>query len=226
MQIQLPRNSSLLTKNLRGRVPWHMISRRIVDNTNVLSERQLHWIQPGQCWRVQPGAVYTITKRNQDRWSNCSLDQFGQHHPENKWNSAVNITEKLTNIQALFHSEKLQKTKIEHASIYWRQHLMLLKENTTPTSEKQAQMFIMTESWPMDGCYRCSSLDVGHASAFKLSDAHVLYQDETGWARTFDLCWVKDQLLYKRNHCQLFEERPRTSRGMASMQTTELEPRR
>ena len=58
-----------------------------------------------------------------------------------------------------------------------------------------------------------------------------LSRRKRSWARAFQwLGWSyrwKDQLLYKRNHCQLFEERPWTNREwLRCRRTTKLWPRR
>ena len=81
---------------------------------------------------------------------------------ENKWNSAVNTTEKLTNIQAFVPLGKITKDQAEHASIYWATPDAV--EGKYNINLETKQMFIMTEGWPMDGDYRCSKLRcLGHA---------------------------------------------------------------
>ena len=122
---------------LRGRETLAHDTRRIVDNTNVLVNGNFIGSNLDNADGVQPGTVYTITKETKtgDRIAHL-INLVGI--TENKWNSAVNTTEKL------FHSEKSQKTRL-NTPAFTGQHPMLLKENTTSTSEKQAQMFIMTE---------------------------------------------------------------------------------
>ncbi len=93
-------------------------TRRIVDNTNVLVNGNFIGSNLDNADGVQPGTVYTITKETKtgDRIAHL-INWVGI--TENKWHSAVNTTEKLTNIQAFVPLGKITKDQAEHASIYW-----------------------------------------------------------------------------------------------------------
>ena len=106
MQNSTTKNSSLLIKSCsHGRDTLAHDTRRIVDNTNVLVNGNFIGSNLDNADGVQPGTVYTITKETKtgDRIAHL-INLVGI--TENKWNSAVNTTEKLTNIQAFCSTRK------------------------------------------------------------------------------------------------------------------------
>ena len=129
----------------------------------------------------------------------------------------------------MFHSEKPQKDQAEHASIYWATPDAVEGKYNINLRETSANVYYDGGAGQWMAAIDVPSLDVWDMLYVKLNEAaHVLYQDENGveLERSSDLVGhtgEKDQLLYKRNHCQLFEERLRTSREwLRCRRTTEL----
>ncbi len=188
------KNSSSLTKNFSADrdAAAHDI-KSDCDNTNVLVNgnfigSNLDWMA-GSTWEP-----FIPLQKKPRRWSNCCWS-FGRHHWL-KWNSAVNAAEKLTNIQALFHSEKLQKTRL-NTPAFTRQHLMLLRRKIQhQPPRKQAQMFLLwRRSWPMDGCYRCSSLDVWTCLLCQTQwSSCSLSRRKRSWAPNVPVTWLVIQV--------------------------------
>ena len=109
MQNSTTKNSSLLNQELlRGRDTLAHDTRRIVDNTNVLVNGNFIGSNLDNADGVQPGTVYTITKETKtgDRIAHL-INLVGI--TENKWNSAVNTTEKIDQYSSFCSTRKNHK---------------------------------------------------------------------------------------------------------------------
>ena len=165
---------------LRGRDTLAHDTRRIVDNTNVLVNGNFIGSNLDNADGVQPGTVYTITKETKtgDRISHL-INLVGI--TENKWNSAVNTTEKLTNIQAFVPLGKITKDQAEHASIYWATPDAVEGKYNINLRETSANVYYDGGAAQWMAAIDVPSLDVWDMLYVKLNEAaHVLYQDENG----------------------------------------------
>ena len=165
---------------LRGRDTLAHDTRRIVDNTNVLVNGNFIGSNLDNADGVQPGTVYTITKETKtgDRIAHL-INLVGI--TENKWNSAVNTTEKLTNIQAFVPLGKITKDQAEHASIYWATPDAIEGKYNINLRETSANVYYDGGAGQWMAAIDVPSLDVWDMLYVKLNEAaHVLYQDENG----------------------------------------------
>ena len=165
---------------LRGRDTLAHDTRRIVDNTNVLVNGNFIGSNLDNADGVQPGTVYTITKETKtgDRIAHL-INLVGI--TENKWNSAVNTTEKLTNIQAFVPLGKITKDQAEHASIYWATPDAVEGKYNINLRETSANVYYDGGAGQWMAAIDVPSLDVWDMLYVKLNEAaHVLYQDENG----------------------------------------------
>ena len=165
---------------LRGRDTLAHDTRRIVDNTNVLVNGNFIGSNLDNADGVQPGTVYTITKETKtgDRIAHL-INLVGI--TENKWNSAVNTTEKLTNIQAFVPLGKITKDQAEHASIYWATPDAVEGKYDINLRETSANVYYDGGAGQWMAAIDVPSLDVWDMLYVKLNEAaHVLYQDENG----------------------------------------------
>ena len=165
---------------LRGRDTLAHDTRRIVDNTNVLVNGNFIGSNLDNADGVQPGTVYTITKETKtgDRIAHL-INLVGI--TENKWNSAVNTTEKLTNIQAFVPLGKITKDQAEHASIYWATPDAVEGKYNINLRETNANVYYDGGAGQWMAAIDVPSLDVWDMLYVKLNEAaHVLYQDENG----------------------------------------------
>ena len=163
---------------LRGRDTLAHDPRRIVDNTNVLVNGNFIGSNLDNADGVQPGTVYTITKETKtgDRIAHL-INLVGI--TENKWNSAVNTTEKLTNIQAFVPLGKITKDQAEHASIYWATPDAVEGKYNINLRETSANVYYDGGAGQWMAAIDVPSLDVWDMLYVKLNEAaHVLYQDE------------------------------------------------
>ena len=165
---------------LRGRDTLAHDTRRIVDNTNVLVNGNFIGSNLDNADGVQPGTVYTITKETKtgDRIAHL-INLVGIS--ENKWNSAVNTTEKLTNIQAFVPLGKITKDQAEHASIYWATPDAVEGKYNIKLRETSANVYYDGGAGQWMAAIDVPSLDVWDMLYVRLNEAaHVLYQDENG----------------------------------------------
>ena len=165
---------------LRGRDTLAHDTRRIVDNTNVLVNGNFIGSNLDNADGVQPGTVYTITKETKtgDRIAHL-INLVGI--TENKWNSSVNTTEKLTNIQAFVPLGKSAKDQAEHASIYWATPDAVEGKYNIKLRETSANVYYDGGAGQWMAAIDVPSLDVWDMLYVKLNEAaHVLYQDENG----------------------------------------------
>ena len=165
---------------LRGRETLAHDTRRIVDNTNVLVNGNFIGSNLDNSDGVQPGTVYTITKETKtgDRIAHL-INLVGI--TENKWNSAVNTTEKLTNIQAFVPLGKITKDQAEHANIYWATPDAVEGQYNIQLRETTANVYYDSGAGQWMAAVDVPSLDVWDMLYVKLNEvARVIYQDETG----------------------------------------------
>ena len=165
---------------LRGRDTLTHDTRRIADNTNVLVNGNFIGSNPDNADGVQPGTVYTITKETKmgDRIAHL-INLVGI--TENKWNSAVNTTEKLTNIQAFVPLGKITKDQAEHANIYWATPDAVEGTYNINLRETNANVYYDGGAGQWMAAIDVPSLDVWDMLYVKFNEAaHVLYQDESG----------------------------------------------
>ena len=107
--IQLPRIHRCLPRaSPAGAETLAHDTRRIVDNTNVLVNGNFIGSNLDNADGVQPGTVYTITKETKtgDRIAHL-INLVGI--TENKWNSAVNTTEKIDQYSSFCSTRKNHK---------------------------------------------------------------------------------------------------------------------
>ena len=140
---------------------------------------------------VQPGTVYTITKETKtgDRIAHL-INLVGI--TENKWNSAVNSTSKLTNIQAFVPLGRISKDQAEHANIYWATPDAVDGKYNIKLRETTANVYYDSGAGQWMAAIDVPSLDVWDMLYVKLNEvARVIYQDETGkeLERFKRLCW-------------------------------------
>ena len=165
---------------LRGRETLAHDTRRIVDNTNVLVNGNFIGSNLDNSDGVQPGTVYTITKETKtgDRIAHL-INLVGI--TENKWNSAVNTTEKLSNIQAFVPLGKITKDQAEHANIYWATPDAVEGQYDIQLRETTANVYYDSGAGQWMAAVDVPSLDVWDMLYVKLNEvARVIYQDETG----------------------------------------------
>ena len=165
---------------LRGRETLAHDTRRIVDNTNVLVNGNFIGSNLDHSDGVQPGTVYTITKETKtgDRIAHL-INLVGI--TENKWNSAVNTTEKLSNIQAFVPLGKITKDQAEHANIYWATPDAVEGQYNIQLRETTANVYYDSGAGQWMAAVDVPSLDVWDMLYVKLNEvARVIYQDETG----------------------------------------------
>ena len=155
-------------------------TRRIVDNTNVLVNGNFIGSNLDNADGVQPGTVYTITKETKtgDRIAHL-INLVGI--TENKWNSAVNSTTKLTNIQAFVPLGKISKDQAEHANIYWATPDAVDGKYNIKLRETTANVYYDSGAGQWMAAIDVPSLDVWDMLYVKLNEvARVIYQDENG----------------------------------------------
>ena len=165
---------------LRGRDTLAHDTRRIVDNTNVLVNGNFIGSNLDNADGVQPGTVYTITKETKtgDRIAHL-INLVGI--TENKWNSAVNSTTKLTNIQAFVPLGKISKDQAEHANIYWATPDAVDGKYNIKLRETTANVYYDSGAGQWMAAIDVPSLDVWDMLYVKLNEvARVIYQDENG----------------------------------------------
>ena len=165
---------------LRGRDTLAHDTRRIVDNTNVLVNGNFIGSNLDNADGVQPGTVYTITKETKtgDRIAHL-INLVGI--TENKWNSAVNSTTKLTNIQAFVPLGKISKDQAEHANIYWATPDAVDEKYNIKLRETTANVYYDSGAGQWMAAIDVPSLDVWDMLYVKLNEvARVIYQDENG----------------------------------------------
>ena len=165
---------------LRGRDTLAHDTRRIVDNTNVLINGNFIGSNLDNADGVQPGTVYTITKETKtgDRIAHL-INLVGI--TENKWNSAVNSTTKLTNIQAFVPLGKISKDQAEHANIYWATPDAVDGKYNIKLRETTANVYYDSGAGQWMAAIDVPSLDVWDMLYVKLNEvARVIYQDENG----------------------------------------------
>ena len=165
---------------LRGRDTLAHDTHRIVDNTNVLVNGNFIGSNLDNADGVQPGTVYTITKETKtgDRIAHL-INLVGI--TENKWNSAVNSTTKLTNIQAFVPLGKISKDQAEHANIYWATPDAVDGKYNIKLRETTANVYYDSGAGQWMAAIDVPSLDVWDMLYVKLNEvARVIYQDENG----------------------------------------------
>ena len=165
---------------LRGRDTLAHDTRRIVDNTNVLVNGNFIGSNLDNADGVQPGTVYTITKETKtgDRIAHL-INLVGI--TENKWNSAVNSTTKLTNIQAFVPLGKISKDQAEHANIYWATPDAVDGKYNIKLRETTANVYYDSGAGQWMAAIDVPSLNVWDMLYVKLNEvARVIYQDENG----------------------------------------------
>ena len=165
---------------LRGRETLAHDTRRIGDNTNVLVDGNFIGSNLDNSDGVQPGTVYTITKETNtgDRIAHL-INLVGI--TENKWNSAVNSTTKLSNIQAFVPLGRISKDQAEHANIYWATPDAVEGKYNIQLRETSANVYYDSGAGQWMAAIDVPSLDVWDMLYVKLNEvARVLYQDENG----------------------------------------------